>query len=213
MIWLSILIIGFFTGLKTTSIGGVVFSVTILAYPFTYLFDDIFTEVYGFRVSRKIIWTGFACALIASAIAYIYSSIPSNSTFTDNAAFDLIFKASPISVLIGIISFSTGEFINSFVVAKLKLITNGSKKWLRFISSTFFGQIFDNGIYVVGNFLLLGWYTLADIPSLIISTVVFCTIWEIIALPFTYKVIAWLKKEEGIDTYDNGTNFSPVSFE
>jgi queuosine precursor transporter len=211
MIWVSILIIGFLTGSKTTAIGGTIFSVSVLAYPFTYLFSDIFTEVYGFRVSRKIIWTGFVCALIASTIGYVYSIVPSNPTFTDNASFDFIFRVSPIAVIIGIIAFSTGEFINSFVVAKLKLITNGKLEWLRFILSTLFGQLFDNGIYVLGNFLILGWYTLGDLPSLILSTVIFCAVWETIALPITYRVVSFLKQKEGIDTFDNGTNFSPFS--
>jgi queuosine precursor transporter len=209
MVWVSILIIGFLTGQKTTSIGGIVFSISILAYPLTYLFGDIFTEVYGFRVSRKIIWSGFFCALLVSGISYIYSIVPSNPTFIDNAAFDLIFRGSPIAVIIGILSFSTGEYINSLVVAKLKLWTNGSKEGLRFIASTFFGQLFDNSIYVIGNFLLLGWYTVGDITSLILSTVIFCTVWETIALPFTYRIVSWLKQKEGIDTYDRGTNFNP----
>lgn len=211
MIWVSILIIGFLTGSKTTEIGGTIFSVSVLAYPFTYLFSDIFTEVYGFRVSRKIIWTGFFCAFITSTIGFIYSIVPSNPTFTDNAAFDLIFRASPIAVIIGITAFSTGEFINSFVVAKLKLLTNGSKGWLRFILSTLFGQLFDNSVYIIGNFLILGWYTAGDIPSLILSTVIFCTVWETVALPITYRVVAFLKQKEGIDTFDNGTNFSPFA--
>jgi queuosine precursor transporter len=211
MIWVSILIIGFLTGQKTTEIGGTVFSVSVLAYPFTYLFSDVFTEVYGFRVSRKIIWTGFFCAILASAIAYIYSIVPSNPSFTENLAFDTIFRSSPVAVIIGIVAFSVGEFVNSFVVAKVKLYTKGSKEWFRFIASTAFGQLFDNGIYIIGNFLILGWYTIADLPILIISTVVFCTVWEIIALPITYKVVSFLKRKEGIDTFDKGTNFNPFS--
>lgn len=209
MIWVTILLIGMFTAAKTFSIGSVVFSVAILAYPFTYLFADIFTEVYGYRVTRKIVWTGFGCMLLASTIAYIYTLVPSTESFTDNDAFNLIFKASPIIALASIIAFFAGEFTNSFVVAKLKVFTKGRHKWLRLISSTFLGQFVDNGIWFTAAFLAAGWYTPAELFPLVMSSVLFCTIWETIALPITYRVIALIKRKEGLDTYDNGTNFNP----
>ncbi|MEK7609310.1 MAG: queuosine precursor transporter [Patescibacteria group bacterium] len=211
MIWVTILLIGIFTAVKTFSVGSVVFSVAILAYPFTYLFADIFTEVYGYRVTRKIVWTGFGCILLASAIAYIYSLVPSTSSFTDNDAFNLIFRSSPIIAVASIIAFFSGEITNSFVVAKVKLWTGESHKWMRWISSTFLGQIVDNGIFFTAAFLAAGWYTPAELFPLVMSSVLFCTIWETLALPITYKVIAFIKLKEGVDTYDKGTNFNPFN--
>lgn len=212
MIWVSILLIGMFTAVKTFSIGQTVFSVAILAYPFTYLFADIFTEVYGYRVSRKIIWTGFFCISLVSIIAYLYSFVPADPSFTSNEAFNLIFRASPVIALASIVAFFSGELTNSFVVAKLKIITGESYKWVRWISSTFFGQIVDNSIFFTTAFLAAGWYTVDQLFPLVMSSVVFCTAWEILALPVTYRVIRFIKQKEGLDTYDKGTNFSPISF-
>lgn len=211
MVWVSILLIGMFTSLKTFSIGNTVFSVAILAYPFTYLFADIFTEVYGYRVTRKIIWTGFFCMFLTSVIAYVYSLIRATDTFTDGAAFNLIFRASPIVAIAGIVAFFAGEMTNSFVVAKVKIITGDSYKWLRWVGSTFCGQVVDNGIFFTTAYLFIGWYTGAEVVPLVLSSVIFCTVWEILALPITYRVIAFIKKKEGLDTYDRGTNFNPFS--
>lgn len=212
MVWVSILLIGMFTAVKTFSIGSAVFSVAILAYPLTYIFADIFTEVYGYRVTRKIIWTGFFCMFLVSVIAYVYSLIPADPSFASNEAFDLIFKTSPIIALASIVAFFSGELTNSFVVAKVKLITGESYKWLRWISSTFFGQIVDNSIFFTAAFLAAGWYTVDQLFPLVMSSVIFCTVWEILALPITYRVIRFIKIKEGLDTYDRGTNFSPFIF-
>lgn len=212
MIWVSIYIIGTFTSLKTFEIGTVVFSVAILAYPFVYLFADIFTEVYGYRVTRKIVWTGFVCLLLVSIIAYIYSLVPATESFPYDEAFNLIFRASPLIALGAIAANFSGEITNSFIVAKLKILTQGRHEWLRLVSSTFFGQLVDNTIFFTVAFLAAGWYTLPELVPLVISSVMFCTIWEVLALPITYKVIAFLKRKEGLDTYDVGTNFNPFSF-
>lgn len=211
MIWVTFLIIGILTAIKTFSIGPIIFSVAILSYPFVYIFADIFTEVYGYRVTRRIVWTGFSCMLLASTITYIYSLIPPTLTFAYNDAFNLIFRASPIIAIAGIIGTFSGEITNSFVVAKVKLLTGNSHKWLRWISSTFFGQIVDNGIFFTAAFFAAGLYKIDELFPLIMSSVLFCTIWEILALPITYRVIALIKHKEGLDTYDHGTNFNPFN--
>ncbi len=209
MVWVTILLIGVFTSVKTFELGSLVFSVGIIAYPFTYLFADIFTEVYGYRVTRKIVWTGFFCILLASTIAYIYSIVPSSKSFTNSDAFNLIFRTSPIIAVASIVAFFSGEITNSFVVAKLKMVMGESHKWFRWVGSTFCGQIVDNGIFFTTAFLAAGWYTGTEVFPLVMSSVLFCTVWEIIALPITYKVIQTIKKKEGLDTYDKGTNFNP----
>lgn len=208
MLWVTVLIVGTFTSLKTFYIGSLVFSVGAIAYPFVYIFADIFTEVYGYRVTRKIVWTGFSCMFLASTLAYIYSIIP-NPTFADSEAYNLIFKASPIVAVSFIIAFFLGELTNSFVVAKMKLLTKGKYIHARLIISTFFGQLVDNGIAFFAVFYFAGWFTLPEIIPLVTTTVLFCTIWEIIALPITQRVIKVIKQKEGLDTYDHGTNFNP----
>lgn len=208
MLWVTVLIVGTFTSLKTFYVGSLVFSVGAIAYPFVYIFADIFTEVYGYRVTRKIVWTGFACMFIASFLAYLYSIIP-NPDFKDNDAFNLIFKSSPIVALSFVVAFFAGEITNSFIVAKMKLLTKGTYLHARLILSTFFGQLVDNGIAFFAVFYFAGWYSIDEIVPLVATTVIFCTVWEVLALPVTKRVIRTIKKREGLDTYDHGTEFNP----
>ncbi len=211
MLWVTVLLVGTFTSLKTFYIGSFVFSVGAIAYPFVYIFADIFTEVYGYRVTRKIVWTGFACMLLAAALTSLYSYVP-NPDFQYNEAFNTIFRAAPIVALGFIVAFFAGELTNSFVVAKMKLWTRGKFIGLRLVLSTLFGQTVDNTIAFFTAFYFAGWFTAAEIIPLTISTVVFCTAWEIIALPVTQWAIRTIKHKEGLDTYDHGTNFNPFSF-
>lgn len=212
MLWVTVLIVGTFTSLKTFYIGSLVFSVGAIAYPFVYIFADIFTEVYGYRVTRKIVWTGFACMLLAATLAYIYSIIP-NPSFEHSDSYNLIFKASPIVAIVFIVAFFVGELTNSFIVAKMKIITKGKYINLRLVLSTFFGQLVDNGVAFFGVFYFAGWFTMAEMIPLVATTVAFCTIWEVIALPITRKAIRVIKHKEGLDTYDHGTSFSPFKFD
>jgi len=208
MLWVMVLIVGTFTSLKTFYIGNLVFSVGAIAYPFVYIFADIFTEVYGYRVTRKIVWTGFACMFFASSLAFLYSIIP-NSSFELNDAYNAIFKASPVVAVAFIIAFFCGELTNSYIVAKMKLHFKGRYLNARLVVSTFFGQLVDNGVAFFSVFYFAGWFTLSEIMPLVVTTVAFCTVWEILALPITRKVIKIVKEKEGIDTYDRGTKFNP----
>lgn len=210
MIWVSLLIISSLTSQKTFFLYGITYSTSILAYPFVYIFNDIFTEVYGYRVSRKVVWTGFFCFFLVSFLGYLYSYIPAPESFKDNYSFDLIFRASPLVALTSLFSFSTGEFINSYILAKMKIWTNGKYAEARYILSTAFGQFFDNGIFTLGTFLLVGWYSSGEIISIVLSSAIFATVWEMLAIPVTRRVIKWIKEQEGIDTYDVGTDFNPL---
>ncbi len=210
MLWVTVLLVGTFTSLKTFYIGGFIFSVGAIAYPFVYIFADIFTEVYGYRVTRKIVWTGFACMLLAATLTSMYSYVP-NPDFAYNDAFNTIFRAAPIIAIAFIIAFFAGEFTNSYVVAKLKILTKGKYLNLRLVLSTFLGQTVDNGIAFFSAFYFAGWFTMTEIIPLTVTTVLFCTIWEVLALPITRKVIRVIKEKEGLDTYDEGTNFNPFA--
>lgn len=210
MLWVTVLLVGVFTSLKTFHLWGFVFSVGVIAYPLVYIFNDIFTEVYGYRVTRKIVWTGLGSMLLATILTSIYSYVPSPG-FEYSEAFNLIFRAAPIIAIGSIISFFAGELTNSYTIAKMKILTNGKYEPARLVLSTLFGQTVDNFIFFFTAFYFAGWYTLSEVFPLVASTVIFCTFWEIIALPLTQKVIKIIKQKEGLDTYDHGTRFSPFS--
>jgi uncharacterized PurR-regulated membrane protein YhhQ (DUF165 family) len=99
--------------------------------------------------------------------------------------------------------------VNSYTLAKLKIFTSGNHQELRYILSTFLGQTVDNSIFMFGAFFATGWYSFGEVPTLIISSVMFCTVWEVLAIPLTRRFIKWIKEQEGIDTYDHGTDFNP----
>ncbi len=211
IIWISFFIINTLTSFKVINIYGAILSVGTLTYPVTYIFSDIFTEVYGYRVSRKVVWTGFLGFLIVSIVGYIYSIIPGDASFSSssNDAFNTVFKFSPLLVLISLCAFPLGELTNSFVLAKLKIFTVGKFEEFRYITSTLLGQTVDNTIFYLGTFFILGWYTFETLPVLIATTVSFCTFVEFVMLPLTKKIIRHIKEKEGIDTYDHGANFNP----
>lgn len=211
LFWFADWVINSMTSFKTFSMFGTLWSVGTLTYPIAYIFDDIFTEVYGYRVSRKVIWSGFGAFLFISLIGFLYSLIPADASFAHTQEFNFIFKASPILVLTALAGFSTGEFVNSYVLAKMKIWTNGKYEGLRYITSTLLGQTFDNTIFNVSGILFLGWYTWDQFIPLTLTVVLFCTTWEIIMLPITKRIIRYIKYKEGLDTYDVGTNFNPFS--
>ena len=211
LLWFSDWLINSMTSFKTFSMLGTLWSVGTLTYPIAYIFDDIFTEVYGYRVSRKVIWSGFFCFAFISLVGYLYALIPGDASFAHAQEFSFVFKSSPILVLTALASFSTGEFTNSYILAKMKIWTKGKYEGLRYIVSTLFGQILDNSIFNLSGIVFLGWYTWKQFLPLTITVVTFCVIWEILMLPVTKKVIRYIKQKEGLDTYDVGTNFNPFS--
>lgn len=208
MVWVTFLLIGTPVALKTFTIGSWEYTVSIIAYPVTYIFTDIFTEVYGYRNSRKMVWTGFICLLIASVFWYMYAIVPPSPNFAYNDAFVMIFKSVPQLLMIGFAAFISGEFINSIILAKLKVRTKGKLSEVRYITSTLFGQLVDNTIFFTGVYFVAGFYTADSIVTLIASSVVFCTLVELCMTPVTKRVVGFLKRKEGIDVYDTNTRFT-----
>ncbi len=214
MVWITFLLLTVFTTVKSFDVFGFTFLAAAIGYPVTYVFSDIFTEVYGYRTSRKIIWSGFICIALATSFAYLYTLIPPSHYLSDadNNSFNYIFRASPGIAFATIMGFWAGELTNSIVLAKLKMVTRGRKQGMRYILSTLFGQIMDNATAVTVILLVSNLFSAQEAYSAAITTIVFCTTWELLALPVTCKVIHFLKKKEGIDTYDVGTKFSPFKF-
>lgn len=179
----------------------------IILFPIVYVFGDILTEVYGYSSSRKVIWTGF-CALALMVIAStIVKLLPSASFWTLQPEYEHILGKVPRIIAASISAYFLGEFTNSFVLAKLKVRSDGKNMPVRFVASTFFGQFVDTSVFVVIAFA--GSMAAVDLVSITISGWLFKVVWEIIALPITLPVVKWLKKVENEDYFDRETNFNP----
>jgi uncharacterized integral membrane protein (TIGR00697 family) len=183
-----------------------------LFFPISYLFNDILTEVYGYERSRRIIWIGFACQLFAAAMYALIQIWPAAGFWDNQAAYDSILGQATRIVAASMSAYFLGEFVNSFVLSKLKYFANGragSAMGLRFVVSTFFGEFFDSAV-----FLTVGFYGVMNNGDLI-KTIM--TIWllksayEVVTLPISMPLTAWIKRREGIDHLDRpeSTNYSP----
>jgi len=181
-----------------------------LLFPISYIFNDILTEVYGYKNSRQIIWLGFFSALVMSLVLIIIGMLPSALGWDNQDAYMKILGLTPRIVIASLIAYFCGEFLNSFVLAKIKILTNRKWLWVRLIGSTIVGQLADSLLFILIAFW--GVLPFSLIKTLIICNFIFKNLLEILLLPVTYKIIAFLKRKEGIDFYDKKTNFSPFKF-
>lgn len=190
-----------------------VFGAGVLFFPISYLFNDILTEVYGYRRSRRVIWAGFGALIFGSLMAFVVTSLPPANTMSpeQQSAVNLIFGQTPRIVLASLLGFWAGEFVNSFVLAKLKLLTAGRFLWLRTIGSTALGEIADTLIFYPLAFL--GIWSNEQVISVMIGNYFIKVLWEVVATPFTYVIVNWLKKAEHEDYYDRDTDFNPFTLE
>ena len=183
----------------------------IIVFPLSYLFGDILTEVYGYAATRRVIWLGFACNLLAVIAIYIGGIAPAAPFWQQNqAAYNTILGFTPRLLLASFIAYLVGEFTNSFVLAKLKIATRGRWLWTRTIGSTLIGEGFDTLIFI--SIAFWGIIPASMMLTAILTQWIFKVVYEVVATPFTYAVVGFLKRKEGMDTYDYRTNFSPVLF-
>ncbi len=204
-----ILVISNLIAPKFFALGPLRVSVAQVLFPITYIFGDIFTEVYGYGASRRAIWYGFFSSFLLVAISYLAVVIPPAPEFKDQGAFEIIFKPVGRIVAASLLAYWCGEFANSIVMAKLKLLTKGRHLWTRTIGSTMVGQAVDTTIVMFAAFY--GTRSLGVIGSLIVSGYLVKVIYEILMTPVTYAVVNVLKKAEDVDFFDDGTNFSPFA--
>jgi queuosine precursor transporter len=190
-----------------------IFGAGVLFFPISYLFGDILTEVYGYARSRKVIWAGFGAMIFASFMAFFVTYLPSASTMDADRqkAIELIFGQTPRIVLASLTAFWLGEFVNSFVLAKIKLWMSGKLLFVRTISSTIFGEIADSLLFYPIAFY--GIWSNEQLISVMIGNYFIKVLWEVLATPFTYIIVGYLKKAESVDFYDKDTNFNPFSLE
>ncbi|MBK7393158.1 MAG: queuosine precursor transporter [Chloracidobacterium sp.] len=191
--------------------GEYIFGTGVLFFPLSYLFGDILTEVYGYARSRKVIWAGFGALIFASLMAYIVTSLPAAKTMSaeQQVAVNLIFGQTWRIVIASLTAFWLGEFVNSFVLAKMKLLTNGKYLWMRTIGSTFAGEAVDSLIFYPIAFL--GTWSTEQVISVMIGNYFIKVLWEVLATPVTYKIVAFLKRVEHEDFYDRETDFNPFT--
>jgi hypothetical protein len=209
--FVSILLISNVASSKIVDLKWFVFDGGTLLFPLSYIFDDILTEVYGYKESRKTIWLGFFSALMMSVIFIIVGKLPSAAGWNQQAAFDAILGLTPRIVCASLVAYFFGEFANSFVLAKMKIFTKGKWLWTRTIGSTVVGELIDSTIFVVIAFT--GILPSSLIVTLIISNYLFKTGVEILFTPITYKIVSFLKRKENEDYYDIGTNFNPFKIQ
>jgi hypothetical protein len=179
----------------------------ILIFPLSYVFGDVLTEVYGYAASRKVNWTGFASLILMLIVYEAARRLPGIPEWKDQPAFDAVFSRVPRITIASMFAYWAGEFVNSYVVAKVKVWMEGRMMSLRFVLSTIFGQFVDTIVFVIIAFT--GVMPVDVLPGVIASSWGVKVAWEVIALPITVAFVGWLKKVEHKDVYDRNTNFNP----
>jgi len=190
-------------------IGAFAFGAGVLFFPISYVFGDILTEVYGYAKARRVVWAGFAAMAFASFMAWVVVQLPPAAGWPNQAAYETIFGATPRIVLASLIAFWAGEFVNAYVLARMKVWSEGRALWLRMIGSTGVGQGVDSLIFYPVAFY--GVWSNELLIAVMFSNYLLKVVWEIIALPVTYRVVAWLKRVENEDHYDRRTDFNPFT--
>jgi uncharacterized integral membrane protein (TIGR00697 family) len=194
---------------KQISIGGIILPAAIIIFPLSYIIGDVLTEVYGYQQARRVIWLGFLCNLIAVVAIWVAQKLPPAPVFEAQAAYERILGSTPRFLLASFVAYLAGEFTNSFVLAKMKIITKGRWLWTRTIGSTLVGQGVDT--VVVLTIAFVGVLPLSVLGIMILSHWLAKSVYEVIATPLTYVVVGYLKRKEGVDVYDYGVDFNPLS--
>jgi hypothetical protein len=206
-VFVTCLIISNIITVKIVAVGDIVLSAAITIFPISYIFGDILTEVYGYARSRQVIWIGFACNLLAVIAIQIGAWLPAAPFWDGQAAYEQILGYAPRLLLASLVAYLCGEFVNSFVLAKLKIATRGKWLWTRTIGSTLIGQGFDTALFTLIAFT--GTLTPAVMVNLSLTEWFLKCLYEIAATPITYAVVNFLKRTEREDYYDDQTDFNP----
>jgi queuosine precursor transporter len=206
-VFVVVLLISNLVGQKITAVGPFRISGAQLFFPITYIFGDVFTEVYGYGSSRRAIWIGFFASALLAAMGLVTVWLPPAPGWDGQAAFAKVFNFVPRLVAASLAAFWCGEFANSFVMAKMKLLTKGRYLWTRTVGSTIVGQAVDTSVVMVLAFG--GSLTPGLIANLIVSGYLGKVLYEVAATPLTYWIVSFLKRREGVDAFDVNTDFNP----
>ena len=187
------------------------FGAGVLFFPVSYIIGDVLTEVYGYANARRVIWTGFTALLFMAFMAAVVVALPPAADWPGQAAYEFVFGNSWRIVLASITAFWAGEFANSFVLAKLKVLTGGRLLWMRTIGSTVVGQGLDSLIFYPLAFYGLAGWPIEQLWQVVLSQWVIKTAWEALLTPVTYAIVGFLKRREGVEVFDTATDFSPFA--
>ena len=196
---------------KVATVWGFTFGAGVLFFPISYIFNDVLTEVYGYARARKVVWAGFGAILFASFMSWVIVTLPPAMGWNDQQAYEAVFGQTPRIVFASLTAFFVGEFANSYVLAKMKVRTNGRHLWMRTIGSTIVGEAVDSIVFYPVAFL--GVWDRSLVLQVMISNYTIKCAWEALITPVTYKVVNFLKRAEQEDYYDHKTNFTPFSIE
>lgn len=191
--------------------GNFIFGAGILFFPLGYVIGDILTEVYGYARARRVIWTGFAALIFMAFMSWAVVAMPPADGWSGQASYEAVFGQVPRIVVASIIAFWAGEFVNSYVMARMKVWTKGKALWSRTIGSTVVGQGVDSLIFYPVAFLFLPDWPPERVLQIALSQWLLKVLWEAALTPVTYFVVGKLKKAEGVDLFDTDTDFSPFS--
>ena len=209
-LFVAVLLISNVASTKIVDLWFFTFDGGTLLFPLSYIFGDILTEVYGYGRSRKVIWLGFASALLMSLVFILVGKMPSARGWENQEAYEKILGLTPRIVLASLAAYFSGEFSNSFVLAKMKILTRGRHLWMRTIGSTLVGELVDTLLFVMIAFG--GTLSARLLWAVVVSNYVFKTAVEALFTPLTYWIVRVLKRAEEADYYDLHTNFSPFYF-
>jgi uncharacterized integral membrane protein (TIGR00697 family) len=196
---------------KPAQLFGLTFNSGVLFFPISYIFGDILTEVYGYARARRVVWAGFAALGFASFMSAVTLSFPPAPGWPHQAAYETVFGGTPRIVLASLVAYFSGEFCNSFVLAKMKLLTSGRLLWSRTIGSTIVGEAVDSAIFYPVAFL--GVWPPELVLRVMITNYLLKVLWEVLMTPFTYRIVNFLKRAESEDYFDRHTNFTPFSLQ
>ena len=205
--FVAVLLVSNVSSAKIVQLGPFTFDGGTVLFPLAYILGDILTEVYGYARSRRVIWIGFFWVALAAVTFALVDWLPVVEGAAGCDSFHAVLGQTPRIVVASLLAYLCGEFVNSFVLARMKLLTEGRWLWLRTMASTLLGQAVDTSIFLVVAFS--GVLEPELLLALLISNYVFKVGVEVLMTPVTYAVVGWLKRAEGIDVFDRNTDFNP----
>jgi uncharacterized integral membrane protein (TIGR00697 family) len=208
VIFITCLITANITAVKLINIFGFVLPAGIIIFPISYIFGDVLTEVYGYRQARRVIWLGFFCNLIAVVAIWVGQVLPPASFWEGQAAYERILGYTPRILIASFLAYLIGEFANSFVLAKMKIVTKGRWLWTRTVGSTLVGEGLDSLVFMTIAFV--GTIPMTALGTVIVTQWLAKVVYEAVATPLTYGAVNFLKRREGIDVFDYDTRFNPL---
>jgi queuosine precursor transporter len=194
---------------KIAEVAGITFGAGVLFFPFSYIFGDCLTEVYGYKRARRVVWAGFAALIFASAMTQIVLAFPPAPGWSHQAAYETALGSTWRIALASLIAFWAGEFVNSYVLAKIKLWMEGRHLYVRTIGSTIAGQAIDSMLFYTLAFY--GIWSTEQLLLVMVSNYAIKVLWEALMTPATYAIVGFLKKREREDVFDRDTDFTPFS--